>query len=336
MININLLSCSKAPFYPNWNKKRYPEDKYNICFNSSEDLDWDCVVVCQDVPETKMFKCRQGNVIYVSGEPPLMFPCPKSFTKQFDFILVSDPSVKHPNRLLHHGFLSWKLGLGYKSKQHRYDYDALANLEPKKTKLISLVSSNLMMMPGHNKRMSIIEKLKNDYPNEIDIFGRGFEFVDYKADALLPYRFHICIENSSIPYYWTEKISDPILAQCVPIYSGCTDISNYFGYDGYFTFDVNNYDSLKIIIDRIIKNPDEEYNQKKEALENMRHVLMEKENIIPYCVEYVQSHPKNAIKEYTIKRLSDNSEYAWQFFIIRAKRFAYNSYFRLKNSLFSK
>ena len=53
-------------------------------------------------------------------------------------------------------------------------------------------------MPGHNKRIEIIDRLRNDFPNEIDFYGSGHNFVNYKADALILYRFHICMENSTI------------------------------------------------------------------------------------------------------------------------------------------
>lgn len=330
MIHINILTRStNDPYYPNWDKNRFPETEYDIRTNCADDIEWDCVIVSQNLESTTKLRCREGNLLYMSGEPPLMLPCPNTFTKQFDCVLLPHQNVRHRNKILSHGFLSWTLGRGFKSKTHRYDYEALKNLEPPKTKLISIVSSNQTMMPGHSKRVAIIEQLQRDFPGIIDVFGRGYKFVDFKADALLPYRFHICIENSSIPYYWTEKISDPVMAQCVPIYSGCTNIEDYIGSEGYFKFDVTDYDSLKSIIEKIIVDPDGEYSKKKKALEEVRRTIMEKENIIPFAIDYVNKHPNGCYKDYTIKTLNDNWEYKYDMWVIRLKRFIYKKYFQL-------
>lgn len=100
MIRINFICKDRTPDFANWDKRRYPETEYDICFNSEEDKDWDCVVVQQNLPKTFYFRCREGNVIYLCTEPPMAVPCPHSFTEQFDRIVVPNPKVKHRNRLL--------------------------------------------------------------------------------------------------------------------------------------------------------------------------------------------------------------------------------------------
>ena len=254
MLNINILTCADNTheYDPHWDKEKYPESEYNFQINSFENIEWDCVIVSQNLPARTTLKCREGNMFYISGEPPLMVPCPHDFTEQFDKVILPHSKVKHRFKISHHGFLPWCLGRSFKTKQQRYTYKDLEKLEPEKTKLISIVSSNQQMMPGHNRRVEVIRRLQQDFPEAVDVYGRGYNFVDYKADALLPYRFHICIGNSSIPHYWTEKIEDPIMSLCVPIYAGCTNIQDYFGEEGYFTFDVKNYKSLKQIVENII------------------------------------------------------------------------------------
>lgn len=332
MIHINILSRSNDLFVHQWDKQRYPESKYDIRSNSTENILWDCVVIYQDILSDVHFHCRDGNVIYVSGEPPMMVPCPHDFTQQFDVVVLPHKVVRHSHKIASHGFLNWSLGFGFKSKKHRYYYNDFATLEPKKSKLISLVSSNQQMMPGHNRRMRIIQRLQHDYPDIVDVYGKGFHFVDFKADALLPYRFHICIENSSIDDYWTEKFSDPILAQCVPIYSGCTNISKYFGEKGYITFDVNDYKSLQAIIERIRINPEEEYQKRKYDLERLRQTIMEKENLIAFLIDYVEKHKGGEAKAYHIHTLAASRWFYVSQWILRLKRFLYKHYFNLFHS----
>lgn len=331
MIKINILSRSDRPFYPHWDKVKYPPTEYDIRENCSEDIEWDCVVIYQNIPKEVRFRCREGNVIYFSGEPPMMAPCPHVFTKQFDTVVLPHPRVHHKHKIKSHGFLNWSLGYGHDSHKHRYDYEALSKLEPEKTKLISIVTSNQKMMPGHNKRMTIVENLRRDFPEVIDVYGRGFKAVDFKADALLPYMFHICIENSAIDDYWTEKISDPILAQCVPIYAGCKNLDIYLGRKGYIRFDVSDYSGLKRTIESILKAPNENYRTYKEGLENLRKTIMEEQNLIPFLINTLKGKlNNNKIKSYSIKPLDRTWQYRLQMIIIRGKRLIYRVYYKLK------
>jgi len=49
--------------------------------------------------------------------------------------------------------------------------------------------------------------------------------------------FYICIENSRIPDYFTEKIMDCFMTKTIPIYWGCPNIGDYFNTDGIITFE---------------------------------------------------------------------------------------------------
>lgn len=329
MIRINILSCSQAPFFPHWNKDKFPESDFQICENSSEDIEWDCVIVYQNIKCERTIKCKQGNLVYICGEPPLMFPSCSPFLKQFDFIILPNKNIKYKNKLQHHGFLNWSLGYGFFSKKHKYNYKDIAELNPVKTKNISIVSSTQKMMPGHNLRMAIIEQLIKDYPNDIDIYGRGFKPIDYKADALLEYRFHICIENSYIEDYWTEKIADPILALSVPIYSGCTNINKYLGTNGYYQFDIKDYNSLKKIIDKILASPEAEYQQKLSYLKELRTTIMEKENLIPFIINWLNSKTTSyTTKQYTIKPFQSFKVYHIKLLLLRFRRLCTKLYLK--------
>jgi hypothetical protein len=47
--------------------------------------------------------------------------------------------------------------------------------------------------------------------------------------------FHICIENTSINNFFTEKIIDCFQTRTVPIYYGCPNIGDFFNIDGILT-----------------------------------------------------------------------------------------------------
>lgn len=326
MLKINILShAQKDPFKAQWDKNRFPETDYLICENSTEDVLWDIVVVYENVKAPTTIKYKEGGLIYFSGEPPMMRPLPDAFIAQFDEAVIPNTSSRHPNKLLSHGFLNWSFGVDFKSKAHRYTFDQLKKLDTPKTKNISIVTSNKKMMPGHNRRLTVIERLKQDFPGQIDFYGAGGNFVDYKADALIPYRFHICMENSAIPYYWTEKFADPLLGRSVPIYYGCKNISDYFDPRGFATFDFGDYASLKALIERILSAPDEVYNSYLPYLEANRTKLMDEINLIPFVISHCR--PSETEKSATIYPLQDFPAYHRQMKIIRAKRFLYKMFF---------
>lgn len=327
MLKINILSgCTKDPFYAQWDKKRYPTTDFQISENSSENIDWDIVVVYENLKGPAIIKCRKGGLIYVSGEPPLMRPLPNAFLRQFDQIVVPNIKSKHPHKLLSHGFLNWSLGVNFRTKQHRYDFEALKNLRPDKTKNISIVTSNKKMMPGHNIRMTIIERLKKDFDSRIDYFGSGHNPVDYKADALLPYRFHICMENSCIPYYWTEKFSDPVLAYSVPIYLGCSNIDKYFDKRGYIEFSSSDYEGLKRTINEILSDPQKKYAEYLPYLLKNREILMNKENLIPFIIENVTAILAcDEFQEHTINAIQSFPSYKPLLWALRVKRLLFKT-----------
>ena len=45
-------------------------------------------------------------------------------------------------------------------------------------------------------------------------------------NALLPYRYHIALENGTGDFTWTEKLSDPLLCWAFPFHAGCENIGD--------------------------------------------------------------------------------------------------------------
>lgn len=335
MININIITAIKGEiFFSQWDQQKFSPKEYNIQYNSKEDIVWDIVVIYEKVNQDIFFKCKSGRVIYVAGEPPLMRPYLTRYLKQFDIVVLPKKHVHHPHHILSHGFLNWSLGFGFKSHKNKFCFDDIKNFSNSKSKNISIVTSSKAMMPGHVKRLKIIEQLKKDFPDQIDYFGLGYNPIEYKADALLPYKFHICMENCEIPYYWTEKFADPVLANCVPIYAGCTNIDDYFSKKGYIKFSYQNYDGLKQIIVNILSDPEKEYQRYYSGVLETKKIIMEKDNLIPFIIHLQQNSSSNAdVINYFIKQHESFPEYKFILLLIRFKRLALRCYFTLREVL---
>lgn len=132
----------------------------------------------------------------------------------------------------------------------------------KKTKNISIICSSKTYLSGHKLRHECIEKFKN----YIDVYGNGYNSIDYKLKALKKYRFQIVIENSKKDFWFTEKLIDCFVTGTIPIYYGCPSIFNFFNKEGMIIFNTLNE------LDQIIKNLNEnKYNSMLDSvLENYK------------------------------------------------------------------
>ena len=61
--------------------------------------------------------------------------------------------------------------------------------------------------------------------------------------------FGVAIENTSHNGYFTEKILDCFLLKTIPVYWGCSSITNFFKQDGIITF--SNIDDLIVKVNEL-------------------------------------------------------------------------------------
>jgi len=105
-----------------------------------------------------------------------------------------------------------------------------------KTRLISFVGSLLHDdSHGYRIRRDVAEWLLSR--TDVDCYGKGIRPVAAKLEALAPYCFSVCMENTRENWYVTEKLIDCLLTQTVPIYWGCPDVSRYFDPRGILSFE---------------------------------------------------------------------------------------------------
>jgi len=102
-----------------------------------------------------------------------------------------------------------------------------------KSKLVSFISSTKMYCAGHLVRLKYVQELR-DY---VDLYGRGFNEVENKEDALCDYMFSVAIENDVRETYYTEKILDCFATGTIPVYLGALDIGNLFNLEGIISID---------------------------------------------------------------------------------------------------
>lgn len=123
------------------------------------------------------------------------------------------------------------------------------NLYPK-SKTVNIFASGKNYAPGHKIRHKVIELLKD----RIDVFGYGYNPVDYKIDGLKDYKYSITIENCIEDEYWTEKLIDNFVTGTIPIYFGPKYIGRFFNTNGVLF--AQSIEEIIKQIDFIESNPD--------------------------------------------------------------------------------
>jgi hypothetical protein len=160
----------------------------------------------------------------------------------------------------------------------------ISDLPPKKTKKISIITSNKTYTKGHRKRIECALKIKKYFGEHVDLFGNGFNsFID-KWDVLAPYEFHIAIENSVERNYFSEKITDPILAYSLPLYYGCPNITDYFSLPDFLR--IPNLDTFSEVKNKIkfLLESDSLYENNQSLLNSFRNKIFHTYNFFPMII----------------------------------------------------
>jgi hypothetical protein len=193
---------------------------------------FDGVVVYDGMLDPVELACPPDRSWFIAGEPPSIKLYDPGFLAQFHAVVTCHTDTPH-RRLLHiaQGY-PWHAGVAKTpdgSRVSRLGFDELrAMARPPKTKLLSAVISDKAVTPGHRQRRAFVDLLQRRFGDCIDVFGRGIRDIDDKADALLPYRFHVALENSAFADYWTEKLGDAFLCRAFPFYWGAPNLERYF------------------------------------------------------------------------------------------------------------
>lgn len=119
-------------------------------------------------------------------------------------------------------------GVWYGTKLHGGIMDPLAYL--KKSKLLSIVSSNKTQCELHQFRLRLAKEMLRIKLG--DVMGTVVNKYVNIADSLTEYKYSVAIENCSARYYYTEKIMNCFASMTVPVYYGAHDIGKFFNLDG--------------------------------------------------------------------------------------------------------
>lgn len=208
----------KKSNYIEWNKNNYSE---NTSFYVDEGIH---IGLSDNYSGRKIAWNLESSAIF---KPDFLFKNIELMLTKFDLILTMNQDLikLSPEKI------KFVPGMGFWVENPKI-YD--------KSKKISMISSTKNITIGQKKRIKFI----NDFSNQIDLYGNGFNPIKLKDDGLKDYMFSVAIENDKYDDYFTEKILDCFATGTIPIYYGTDNIGKYFNIDGIIKIDDFNIDDL--------------------------------------------------------------------------------------------
>jgi hypothetical protein len=195
------------------------------------------IVVANARPADHMY-CSPQNTMLIVHEPLEKKVYPLKYYRQFRWLIDSHSQSQHPQLTIDALGLCWHAGLDQRNNKYLFGYDHLASVPmPEKQNRISVVCSNNRFTPGQCLRLDFLAEAKRQLGDRIVHYGRGFKPVADKMDAMLPYRFHLALENCRYPNYFSEKIADAYLSWAFPVYVGCPNLEEFLPESSFIRID---------------------------------------------------------------------------------------------------
>ncbi len=265
----------------------------DIHFVVDEKGSCDYAIILNGVNDPASIQCPPQQVWALMQEPPTEFK--KKVHKGYPVyyrIFTQDTDLRSERYVLSHPALPWHVNKSY---------DELSTCGiPEKHRNLSWVTSNQTNLNGHKRRMKFLNLLRDK--TEFDLYGRGFNFIQDKWDGIASYKYSLAIENFQNEYYWSEKIADCFLSWTMPIYFGCTKITDYFPAEAIIQLD--NIDSPDIVkkIQEISRS--DRWEKSIEAIEYARNLVLQQYQLFPFLTERINNWEKsNKTSDTIVERL---------------------------------
>lgn len=154
-------------------------------------------------------------------------------------------------------------GVAYPSKRMPHYSDLVDAPFPKKSKLLSWITTGDYTRPSEKARIDFLVKFTDEYPGVLDLYGRNEGAFDlssidiYKGplvskwDSLNPYEYAFAFENICEPNYMSEKFNDAIIVGCVPVYWGMTNIGDYYPEGSFIELNITKEDAPQKLMEII-------------------------------------------------------------------------------------
>jgi len=219
------------------------EADYHVALNATDDeLDPERTVLFAMEPPFSNLLDGWEQAGAVAKFPIQQYPPPVWWWQHptYDELKAEEPPTKTDALSWITSDLGRNIGPVFKTVRKAVMHTGFRKYEPKGIPLLDRGPGD-----GHILRMEFLDRLTDRHPRLLDLYGRGDFSGEYyhgeiadKRDGLTQYRYSLAVENYRGPNYFTGKLTDPLLAWCMPIYWGCTNIDEYLPEDAYVQIDI--------------------------------------------------------------------------------------------------
>lgn len=253
-------------------------------------MDSDCafLVVYDDPSAAFETSIPRERRMLITSEPPGIKPYREDYLAQFG--TVYGPVGGGANWIRTQAALPWFYGVGFEPDGlvANETFDSLRSLEPPAKKAaISVVLSRKSQLPKHRSRLAFVEAAKKRLGDRFHVFGRGFQDIRDKSEAIGPFAYHLVLENNDIEHFWTEKTADAYLGWSLPIFSGCPNLGDYFPPNSFIPLDISRADIAIDALERILEEAP--YASRLPEIREARMRLLEQFNLFPILAARAES-----------------------------------------------
>lgn len=237
-----VIKINFTDFWEGFNKKN------NFFYNL---LTFRYVVEISDTPDFLFYSCYGSK--YLNYKCTRIFYASENIRPDFlrcDYAISFD-YIKRNNHFrlpLYHLYIVDGKNY-YERLTKKITREEAANLWKQKTKFCCMLVSN----PNSKERINFFNALSKI--KKVDSGGAYLNNIGYKIEDKLEfikdYKFVFAFENSSYPGYTTEKILEPLVAHCIPIYWGNPLIEKDFNVACFVN--AGNYGDYETLIEKLIE-----------------------------------------------------------------------------------
>ena len=236
----------------------------------------DYAILCNGASEQTTITCAPSHIWSIAQEPPtevqkLWHINPAYSARMF----TTDPNLRGAAYCQSQPALVWHVN---------QCYDFLRTCPPpEKSRCLGWVTSNTQNLQGHRRRLRFLAAIQGKLA--FDLWGRGFTPLADKWDGVAPYAYSFAIENYRNPFYWSEKLADCYLAWSMPIYYGCTRITDYFPAESMIQIEIHEPAAALAKINEAIAG--KAWQRNLDAIAHARELVLERYQFFPFMVDQI-------------------------------------------------
>ncbi|MTI16490.1 hypothetical protein E1162_04465 [Rhodobacteraceae bacterium RKSG542] len=239
---------------------------------------------------------KERRILFLT-EPPEIQQSSRQFMGQFGVVCSPFPckSLRGSKVIPVQPALPWFYGLSFDpasppSSSAGWEEMLATPPNPDERPLeISAICSTKCISKEQVRRLRFLEVLKKRLGERLQIFGRGFRPLPEKTPILLSSRYHLALENSRHPHYWSEKLADAILAGAFPLYNGGQLANRYFDGRGFLSIDTSAPQHSADVIERCLDQNVASLPDALTAMTENKQRLLFRYNIFAQCSALVAS-----------------------------------------------